>query len=85
MGLFNTLTEATYQRLTLMNRMLERLDVDTAKVVCADLGTTFRAIVGRCRGCHEPDLCARWLDGQEVGIEHSQFCPNAKTFAPFRQ
>ncbi len=80
----STLVERTYRRMTLMQRMIERLEVDTAKVVCADNGITFRAVVGRCRGCGQAAQCGQWLDGQGGAADPARFCPNAKTFQAFR-
>ncbi len=85
MGLMQRWTEGNYQRMTLMQRMIERLEVDTVKVVCDNLGTTFRSAVGRCRGCAKADTCVRWLDGQDTGTDPARFCPNAKTFALYRR
>ncbi len=80
MGLVSSWTEATYRRMTLMQRMIERLNVDTTKVVSDNFGMTFRTIVGRCRGCRDEEACTRWLDGKEANSDPSRFCPNEKTF-----
>lgn len=85
MGLMQRWTESSYQRMTLMQRMIERLEVDTVKVVCDNFGTTFRSIVGRCRGCSEAETCVRWLDGKDAGTTPLRFCPNAKTFASYQR
>ena len=67
MGPMSAWTGATLRRMTLTQRMLERLDVDTTKVVCADFGMTFRSVVGRFRACGDEEVCSRWLDGEETG------------------
>jgi len=85
MGPMSAWTEATLGRMTLTQRMLERLDVDTTKVVCADFGMTFRSVVGRCRACGDEEVCSRWLDGEETGSDPSRFCPNSRTFGSYRQ
>ncbi|HXH02291.1 MAG TPA: DUF6455 family protein [Candidatus Competibacteraceae bacterium] len=85
MNLFDRWMEKTDRRMTLMQRMMERLEVDSTRMVCANMGMTLRNVVGRCRGCATANVCARWLDGQETGSEPGRFCPNAETFASHRQ
>lgn len=76
----SSFAERRYRRMALMQRMIQRLDVDVPKVVCADNGITFRAVVGRCRACGQSALCGKWLDGEAGDSSPSRFCPNAKTF-----
>jgi len=85
MGPMSAWTGATLRRMTLMQRMLERLDVDTTKVVCADFGMTFRSVVGRFRACGDEEVCSRWLDGEGTGSDPSRFCPNSRAFGSYRQ
>ncbi len=76
--------EHTSERIALMQRMLERLDVDAGSLARAAWGQTFRNAVGNCRGCDKAEVCARWLDGSTEGCAQD-FCPNADTFAAHRQ
>ncbi len=68
--------EEACRRMALMQRMIERLDVDRSRVVCADNGIGFPAMVGRCRGCGEA--------AQGGGPNPGRFCPSAKNFQIFR-
>lgn len=85
MNIIKSWAERSQRRMTMMQRMIQRLDVDASKVVCADNGVTFRAMVGRCRGCEEPTICSEWLDGQRPDKNPSDFCPNAAAFEPYRE
>lgn len=84
MKLINDWMQHTEQRLKLMGRMAERLEVDSSEVFGGLMGTRFRAMLGRCRSCQQAQVCQRWLDGEDVGQDHTGFCPNAATFEPHR-
>lgn len=85
MNIIRSWAEKSQRRMTMMQRMIQRLDVNTSKVVCADNGVTFRAMVGRCRGCEKPDICSEWLDGHRPDDNPKGFCPNAAAFEPYRE
>lgn len=77
--------ERTYQRMGMMQRMIERMDVDVSRLACADNGVSYRAMVGRCRGCAQADVCIQWLDGHRPDADPGSFCPNSAAFASCRK
>ena len=84
MSLFATSIQHTDQRATLMGRMMRKLNVDIDRVAHAGMGSQIRSMASRCQGCKVADVCARWLDGEEGGCSHQDFCANASAFEVFR-
>ncbi|WP_341647410.1 DUF6455 family protein [Thauera humireducens] len=84
MNIIKNWAERTQRRMTMMQRMIQRLDVDSSKIICDDNGVTFRAMIGRCRGCEQPEVCSAWLDGKRPESSPQAFCPNAAAFEPYR-
>lgn len=71
------------QRATLMNRMIQRLDIDLIEASHMAMGVSVGNAARLCMLCSNADKCRAWLDGSPLsGAETPQdFCPNANLFA----
>jgi hypothetical protein len=63
-----------------MHEMMQRLDVDPARLARLRRGDAYAEAHARCLSCRASETCLRWLDGREEGDRRPQFCPNLALF-----
>jgi len=67
------------RRYELMDRMMQKRDVDTNTVLRVDGGLAFLEARARCRYCLHEEACRRWLTIR-APQRSANFCPNATFF-----
>jgi hypothetical protein len=68
------------RRAVRMHEMMQRLDVDPARLARLRRGDAYAEAHARCLSCRASETCLRWLDGREEGDRRPQFCPNLALF-----
>lgn len=63
-----------------MGELIQRLDVDTLKLVCRDEGKAYAQARTTCFDCSNATKCLQWLD-DATGEASPTFCPNLPLFA----
>lgn len=70
-----------HARMSQMRRMMVIRGIDPVDVMGTDIaGFRTRAAISACLHCRSAELCRRWLDGAEPGVDPRCFCPNAERF-----
>jgi hypothetical protein len=60
--------------------MMQRLDVDTSKLVRIRDGAAYKEARDKCRDCHRTHECLIWLDADPPSLASPKFCPNFRLF-----
>ncbi len=68
-----------------VQEMMERLDVDAARLARVRQGEAYAEARTRCLVCGTSDKCVRWLDNPATSGERPDFCPNLTLFDAFKQ
>lgn len=63
-----------------MGDMINRLDVDTLKLVCLRHGAAYVEARTNCFDCANTASCLQWLDASTADAERPTFCPNLPLF-----
>jgi hypothetical protein len=69
----------TERRAVRMHEMMQRLDVDPAKLARLRGGAAYGEAHATCLSCTASETCLRWLDAPASG-ERPAFCPNLEVF-----
>lgn len=67
------------RRAVRMHEMMQRLDVDPAKLARLRCGDAYSEARARCLSCRASEVCLRWLDTPATG-RRPGFCPNLALF-----
>jgi hypothetical protein len=67
------------RRAVRMHEMMQRLDVDAAKLARQRGGDAYADARARCLSCRAKEACLRWLDAPASG-GRPEFCPNLTLF-----
>ena len=65
--------------------MIERLDVDTGKLVRRGMGEAYAEARAKCLRCCNTRECLSWLEAWQPGSDAPRFCPNAELFEACRR
>jgi hypothetical protein len=68
-----------------MHEMMQRLDVDPAKLARLRGGDAYTEARTRCLSCRASEMCLRWLDAPASGGGRPEFCPNLALFERCKQ
>lgn len=63
-----------------MGDLINRLDVDTLKLVRQRHGEAYVEARANCFDCANTALCLQWLDASPVDAQQPTFCPNLPLF-----
>ncbi len=63
------------RRLKLLERMIDRLDIDAARSPLVE--GVLRAVESSCLACSQAARCGHWLEGDHPDHANREFCPNA--------
>ena len=61
-------------------QMMERLDVDSLRLVRLERGKTYCRVHEICLQCRVADVCREWLQSKDNKTERPDFCPNLELF-----
>src|SRR5262245_57204382 len=68
------------RRAVRMHGMMQRLDVDPAKLARVRGGDAYAEARARCLSCGASEVCLRWLDIPPTEGRRPEFCPNLALF-----
>ncbi|MBO6539403.1 MAG: hypothetical protein JJ969_08380 [Rhizobiaceae bacterium] len=80
MGLF-AYVEKMRRHSTLMERMMDTLNVKEKLAELPHRGEVLRRASTRCMGCGESTSCSMWLEGHDEADEAPSYCRNHDLFA----
>lgn len=76
----DTLCTAIDRRAGLMQKMMDRLNVDLEASALVALGTRLGGAARACFFCRNADACQRWFEAGAADDGYRRFCPNADRF-----
>jgi hypothetical protein len=76
----DTLCNAIDRRAGLMQKMIDRLNVDLEASALVALGTKLGGAARACFFCRHADECQRWFEAGAGDDGYRRFCPNADRF-----
>lgn len=68
-----------------MNDMIERLDLDTIRLVRLRGGDAYSEARAKCLLCLSAEECRNWLKSEPQSAETPSFCPNLAVFESCRR
>lgn len=76
----DALCTAIDRRAGLMQKMMDRLNVDLEASALVALGTRLGGAARACFFCRHADECQRWFEAGAADDGYRRFCPNADRF-----
>lgn len=76
----DALCTAIDRRAGLMQKMMDRLNVDMEASALVALGTRLGGAARACFFCRHADECQRWFEAGAADDGYRRFCPNADRF-----
>lgn len=73
------------RRANRMTIVMDRLGVDTLKIVRRDQGRAYAEARTTCLHCRNAHQCLEWLDTNPPSPERPVFCPNLELFESCRK